>query len=56
MISEENDWDHCAGILTETGILMNNGTTMTEGKVFELAKRVKSLYDVNDYRGFNEVF
>jgi hypothetical protein len=49
---ENVDWDHCVGILTEAGILLEDGTTKTDGKVVKLIKEAKHLYDIKDYDSY----
>ena len=41
----------CLGVLTESGVLLNSGETLTEGKVVEFAREASELWTAKDYKG-----
>jgi hypothetical protein len=57
------DWMHSmfdsyyyGGPLTENGILLENGTIVTEGKGLEFAREAKRLLENRDYKGFMKLY
>ena len=44
----------CEGVLIEAGILLENGNTLTEGKIVELVRNLSRLWNDKDYYGFYE--
>ena len=45
----------CEGVLMESGIRLNDGTMMTEGRVVELARELKEKLRNKDWHGFMEL-
>jgi hypothetical protein len=52
MTIENVNWNHCIGILTEAGILLEDGSIIAERNILKLTKEAKCLYDAKDYEDF----
>jgi len=44
-----------SSVLAETGIVLKNGETIASGKIVEIARRGKVLYESGDYAGFEDL-
>jgi hypothetical protein len=52
---ENVDWSHCIGILTEAGILLEDGTINNNEKVLDYAKKAAILWKNEEYEAFIEL-
>jgi hypothetical protein len=43
------------GQLQESGILLENGDILAEGRIFEVARELKRLWEAKNYNGFGEL-
>jgi len=43
------------GELIESGILLENGETLTSGRIVEIAREAKQLWENKDYHGFRNL-
>ena len=43
------------GELIESGILLENGETLTSGRIVEIAREAKQLWKNKDYHGFRNL-